>query len=124
VEAARAKVAGKKKAVDVDLQVMVDPEADLAATASEVSRVVHEAVVQQMSVDMAGAPRLRLYYSARSTSGPPASRRASAAEPQEGKRTRKARIVPGAGEGEPVATTGPTPPMEGTPPESKENEGQ
>ncbi len=123
VEAVRAKVAGKKKAVEVNLQVMVDPESDLSAIASEVARVVQDAVTQQMSVAMAGPPRLRLYYSARSTSIEPPARPPRAVEAEEGKRARKVRVVPGAGE----MTTPPDepqPPAEEVPPESKENEGR
>ena len=119
VEAVRAKIAGKKKAVDVDLQVMVDPESDLSAIASEVARVTQDAVTQQMNVALAGPPRLRLYYSARSTSVPPPARPPSAVEAEEPKRARRVRVVPGATEGE----TAPPPPAE-APPESKEDEGQ
>jgi hypothetical protein len=123
VEAVRAKVVSRKKAVEVNLQVMVDPESDLSAIASEVARVTQEAVTQQMSVAMAGGPRLRLYYSARSTSVPPPPSRA--AEPQEGKRARKVRVVPGAGEGEAAPSpAGPQASTEEVPPESKKNEGE
>lgn len=126
VETVRAKVAGKKKAVEVNLQVMVDPESDLSAIASEVARVVQDAVTQQMSVAMAGPPRLRLYYSARSTGVEPPVRpgkvasRAVAAE--EGGRARRVRAVPGAGEAA-APSDEPKPPAD-APPESKENEGQ
>jgi len=122
VEAVRAKVVSRKKAVEVNLQVMVDPESDLSAIASEVARVTQEAVTQQMSVAMAGEPRLRLYYSAQSTRVPPPS---GAAEPQEGKRARKVRVVPGAGEGEAAPSpAGPQASTEEVPPESKKNEGE
>ena len=88
--------------------------------------MVQDAVTQQMSVALAGPPRLRLYYSARSTSVGAAcpSSRAAAAEAQEQKRARKVRVVPGAGEGEAAPTDEPQPAAEEAPPESKENEGQ
>ena len=92
VEAVRAKVAGKKRAVEVDLQVMVDPEADLATTANDVARVTENAVTQQMSVALAGSPRLRLYYSTQSTNVRSAPRPASGAQPAES-RPRKVRVV-------------------------------
>jgi hypothetical protein len=123
VEAVRAKVVSKKKAVEVDLQVMVDPETDLAAIASQVARVTQDAVTQQMSVAMVGEPRLRLYYSQESTRVAP--RPLPAIERQEGKRPRRVRVVPGAGEGETPSSPGePEPPTESMPPESKENEGE
>jgi len=115
VEAVRAKVVSKKKAVEVSLQVMVDPEVDLSAIASQVARVTQEAVTERMSVALAGEPHLRLYYSAQSTSVPRPPRPSTAVEPQEGKRAHRVRVVPGAGEGEA--------PPEGAP-ESKESEGQ
>jgi len=40
--------------VDVDLQVMVDPECDLSGVASEVSQVVQDVITQQMRVALPG----------------------------------------------------------------------
>jgi hypothetical protein len=121
VVATRAKVASRNRAVDVDLQVMVDPECDLSGVASEVSQVVQDVITQQMRVALAGPPRLQLYYSYGST----VKARPVAAAPgaAERARPRKPRVVT-AGEGEAAKTGEPSPPVEGVPPESKENEGQ
>jgi hypothetical protein len=129
VEAARAKVAGKKRGVDVDLQVMVDPESDLSAIASEVSRVTQEAVTQRMSVALASPPRLRLYYSSRpAVAQRPARPQRATIQPmadEAGKSARKVRAVPGAGEADANAPpSAESEPQAGeAPPESKE-EGQ
>lgn len=75
VEAVRAKVKGKKTAVEVGLQVMVDPESDLSALANEICRTTDQAVTQQINVAMAKPPSLRLYYSHRlPVIRPPAAR--------------------------------------------------
>jgi len=124
---ARAKVVGKKKAVEVNLQVMVDPESDLASIASEVSRVTQDAVTRQMSVALAGPPRLRLYYSSRPVAvRHPAvpEKTASHAAAREAKSARKAGAGPGAVEGEESAASkaeSQSQPNE-TPLESKERE--
>jgi len=112
VVATRAKVAGKNKAVEVDLQVMVDPECDLSAVASEVSGVVQEVITQQMSVALARPPRLQLYYSYGSTTVKARPSATSAAT--ERARPRKPRLVTGSGEGETGKTVGtePSPPAE------------
>lgn len=128
VEAARAKVAGKKRGVDVDLQVMVDPESDLSAIASEVSRVTQEAVTQRMSVALASPPRLRLYYSSRPAGGQRPAPRQRATHPtadEAGKSARKVKVVPGVGEADASAPpSAESEPQAGeAPPESKE-EGQ
>jgi len=119
VETARAKVAGRNKAVEVDLQVMVNPECDLSAVASEVSRVTQEVTTQQMSVALARPPRLHLYYSYGSATVK--ARPASGAA--EGKRSRGVRVVKGADEGKiRKAPEGESPPSPGEPPpESKAN---
>ncbi len=81
VEAVRASVSRRKDAVEVNLQVMVHPESDLAMVATEVSQTTQEGVTEQMSVALARPPKLRLYYSSR----PTASREhpSTAEEPQQ-----------------------------------------
>jgi len=129
VEGARAKVAGKKRGVDVNLQVMVDPESDLSAIASEVSRVTQEAVTQRMNVALARPPRLHLYYSSRPVVAqrPAPSQRATThpVAHEGGKSARQVRVVPGAGEADASAPpSAESEPQAGeAPPESKE-EGQ
>ncbi len=124
VEAVRARVNRRKDAVEVRLEVMVDPECDLSLVASEVSRTTQEGVTEQMSVALASPPRLRLYYSPRRTVPtpwrPPA---AASAVSQERPRAhpRKARIVPGQEEALSSAETGSeTPSAETRPPDSGE----
>jgi hypothetical protein len=108
VEATRAKVGGKKKGISVNLQVMVDPSADLSATATEVAGAVEDAVTRQMKLTMAAPAHLQLYYSTRRmrpTASPPPYR---APEPVEERPLRKARVVPGTAEGEPEKLPVPT----------------
>jgi hypothetical protein len=116
VEAARAKVRSRRRAVEVDLQVMVDPETDLAATANEISRLTQEAVTQRMSVALAAPPRLRLYYSSRPIAlEPPPLHRPASRTPvhDERKGSREVRSVTGTGEGEtPIVPAEPSQPAE------------
>ena len=108
VEATRAKVGGKKKGISVNLQVMVDPSAELSTTATEVAGVVEDAVTRQMKLTMAAPAHLQLYYSTRptrATASPPPYR---APEPAEERPLRKVRVVPGTAEGEPEKLPVPT----------------
>jgi hypothetical protein len=127
VEVVRAKVAGKNKAVEVDLQVMVNPECDLSAVASEVSRMTQEVTTEQMSVALARPPRLQLYYSYGSTTvkahPAPAGAPSGAAE---GKRPRSVRVVKEVERGEtakPPEGETPSQPEE-APPESEDKSGE
>ncbi len=115
VEATRARVSSKRKGVVVNLQVMVDPTADLSTTATEVAGVVENGVTEQMKLAMAAPAHLQLYYSTRpmrATASPPPYRAPEAAEERP---PRKVRVVPGATEGEPEKL--PAPAAEKEPPE-------
>ena len=103
--ATRAKVGSKNGSVEVDLRVMVDPECDLSAVASEVASVVQETATQQMRVALARPPRLQLYYSYGSQAGKARPKPDQAApSASEKTRTRKARVVTSGGEGETAET--------------------
>ncbi len=119
VEATRAKVWSKRKGVVVNLQVMVDPTADLSTTATEVAGVVETGVTQQMKLAMGAPPRLQLYYSARPLGDTATPYRAL--EPREERQPRKPRVVPGANEGEPEKPPAPAADKE-LPEESNKNE--
>ncbi|MGA2286315.1 MAG: alkaline shock response membrane anchor protein AmaP [Dehalococcoidia bacterium] len=114
VEAVRATVSRRKDAVEVNLQVMVHPESDLALVASEVSRTTQEGVTEQMSVALARPPRLRLYYSTR----PPARPRTPAAvEEPHRVHARRPRVVSQPEEaGPPAEAAIEAPPTEPSPP--------
>jgi hypothetical protein len=63
VESAKAKVIGRKKGVEIDLQLLVDPDSDLAPVADEASQVARDTLAEKMSVALAKPPRVRFYYS-------------------------------------------------------------
>jgi hypothetical protein len=126
VEAAKAKVSGKKKAVEVNLQVMVDPESDLSALASEISRTTQETVTEQMNVALARPPSLRLYYSPRPSAVRAPARPSAAASPvaeaYERAHVHKPRGVRTAEEGRPGATVESQPESQGEAPVDKKDD--
>ncbi len=92
VEATRAKVSGKRKGIVAHIQVMVEPQSDLSTTATEVARVVEDAVTNQMKLALAEPVRLQLYYSSRRAVRQ--YRRPEEVEEEEARRPRKVRVVP------------------------------
>jgi hypothetical protein len=124
VEAVRASVSRRKEAVEVSLQVMVDPESDLSAVASEVSRTTHEGVTEQMSVALARPPRLKLYYSSRPLTQTPSRRATVSAVPEEHPRARPRKTQGAAGQEEtrpPSEAGSETPPRESKPAASEDS---
>jgi len=91
---------GKNRAVEVTLQVMVDPESDLAAIAGQVAEVTQDAVTRQMSVTLAKPPQLRLYYSYRAerTEASPRWERAAFPAEETKRRARTRKEPPPSGE--------------------------
>jgi hypothetical protein len=63
VTQAKATVTARGKAVEVDLELHVDPDTNLASTSEEVCRTVEDLVGTRLSVEMARPPRLNLRYS-------------------------------------------------------------
>ena len=59
----KATVTARGKAVEVDLELHVDPDTNLASTSEEVCRTVEDLVGTRLSVEMARPPRLNLRYS-------------------------------------------------------------
>jgi hypothetical protein len=62
VAACQAIVAARGRRVEVSLELDVDAGADLAQTAEEACRRVHELIDQRMGIALARAPRARLHY--------------------------------------------------------------
>ena len=56
-------VTARGKAVEVDMELHVDPDTDLALTSGEACRVVDELLASRLNVEMARPPRLNLRYS-------------------------------------------------------------
>ena len=77
VESAKAKVTARGKGVEIDLQLLVDPDSDLAAVADEVSQVTRDMLTQKMSVDLAKPPRVRFYYTRHRVAAPSAPEHAA-----------------------------------------------
>ena len=59
----KAIVAARGKGVEVDLELHVDPETNLALTSEEACRAVENLLNSRLSVEMARPPRLNLRYS-------------------------------------------------------------
>ncbi len=59
----KAIVAARGKGVEVDLELHVDPETNLALTSEEACRAVENLLNNRLSVEMARPPRLNLRYS-------------------------------------------------------------
>jgi len=59
----KAMVAARGKGVEVDLELHVDPDTNLALTSEEACRVVENLLTNRLSVEMARPPRLNLRYS-------------------------------------------------------------
>ncbi|MGD0765036.1 MAG: alkaline shock response membrane anchor protein AmaP [Dehalococcoidia bacterium] len=91
VETAKAKVAGKGKGVEVALQLLVDPDSDLAAVADAASAVTRDTLTQMMRVELAKPPKVRLYYSRhRVAPSSSAEHTASSPPPSHGRRAHTA----------------------------------
>ncbi len=63
VSQVKAAVAARGKAVEVDLELHVDPDTNLALTSEEACRAVDNLLANRLSVEMARPPRLNLRYS-------------------------------------------------------------
>ena len=61
----KASVAARGKGVEVSLELQVDPEANLAAASEAACQVVQEVVTNQLGVEMARLPRVRLHFTER-----------------------------------------------------------
>jgi hypothetical protein len=83
----KATVSARGKGVEVDLELHVDPETNLALTSEEACRAVENLLTNRLSVEMARPPRLNLRYSelrlAGAPAGVPASEPPTEAEPAE-----------------------------------------
>ena len=68
----KATVSARGKGVEVDLELHVDPETNLALTSEEACRAVENLLTNRLSVEMARPPRLNLRYSELRLAGSPA----------------------------------------------------
>jgi len=59
----KATVTARGKAVEVDLELLVDPDTNLALTSGEACRAVENLLSNRLSVEMARPPRLNIRYS-------------------------------------------------------------
>jgi hypothetical protein len=94
----KATVSARGKGVEVDLELHVDPETNLALTSEEACRAVENLLGNRLSVEMARPPRLNLRYSElRLTGGPAAAPSpepsAEAVEPPAEAATQEAEVV-------------------------------
>jgi len=71
VTQAKATVAARGKGVEVDLELHVDPDTNLALTSEEACRVVENLLTNRLSVEIARPPRLNLRYSELRLAGAP-----------------------------------------------------
>jgi hypothetical protein len=74
-------VAARGKGVEVDLELQVDPDTNLALTSEEACRVVENLLTNRLSVEMARPPRLNLRYSELRLAGAPTEALPSAPPP-------------------------------------------
>jgi hypothetical protein len=81
VTQAKATVAARGKGVEVDLELHVDPDTNLALTSEEACRAVENLLTNRLSVEMARPPRLNLRYSELRLAGAPAGAPPSAPPP-------------------------------------------
>jgi hypothetical protein len=71
VSQAKATVTARGKGVEVDLELYVDPDTNLALTSEEACRAVENLLTNRLSVEMARPPRLNLRYSELRLAGAP-----------------------------------------------------
>jgi hypothetical protein len=81
VTQAKATVAARGKGVEVDLELHVDPDTNLALTSEEACRAVENLLTNRLSVEMARPPRLNLRYSELRLAGAPTESSPSAPPP-------------------------------------------
>jgi hypothetical protein len=62
VAAVKAVVRARKQAVEVSLDLHVDPDANLATVSEEASRAVERVLAEKVHVELAASPRSRLHY--------------------------------------------------------------
>jgi hypothetical protein len=77
----KATVTARGKGVEVDLELHVDPDTNLALTSEEACRAVENLLTNRLSVEMARPPRLNLRYSELRLAGAPAVASPSAPAP-------------------------------------------
>jgi hypothetical protein len=71
VTQAKVSVGARGKGVEVDLELLVDPDTNLALTSEEACRVVENLLTNRLSVEIARPPRLNLRYSELRLAGAP-----------------------------------------------------
>jgi hypothetical protein len=81
VTQAKATVTARGKGVEVDLELHVDPDTNLALTSEEACRAVENLLTNRLSVEMARPPRLNLRYSELRLAGAPTGASSSAPPP-------------------------------------------
>jgi flagellar basal body-associated protein FliL len=81
VSQAKATVTAHGKGVEVNLELHVDPDTNLALTSEEACRAVENLLTNRLSVEMARPPRLNLRYSELRMAGAPAGVPPSAPPP-------------------------------------------
>jgi len=81
VTQAKATVTTRGKGVEVDLELHVDPDTNLALTSEEACRAVENLLTNRLSVEMARPPRLNLRYSELRLAGAPTEAPPSAPPP-------------------------------------------
>jgi hypothetical protein len=106
-------VTARGKAVEVDLELHVDPDTNLAVTSEEACRAVENLLGGQLNVEMARPPRLNLRYSELRLAEAPT--RASPPEPPPPVEEPPAEVE----EEGPPTTADETPPAADTPTEAK-----
>ena len=74
-------VAARGKGVEIDLELHVDPDTNLALTSEEACRAVENLLTNRLSVEMARPPRLNLRYSELRLAGAPTEAPPSAPPP-------------------------------------------
>jgi uncharacterized membrane protein len=68
----KATVTARGKGVEVDLELHVDPDTNLALTSEEACKAVENLLTNRLSVEMARPPRLNIRYSELRLAGAPA----------------------------------------------------
>jgi len=86
VTQSKATVAGRGKGVEVSLELQVDPDTNLTTTSEAACQVVLEVVTNQLGVELAKLPRVKLHFaeSRLSPEASPPSAGAGASPPQTG----------------------------------------
>jgi len=122
----KATVTARGKGVEVDLELHVDPDTNLALTSEEACRAVDNLLTNRLSVEMARPPRLNLRYSELRLAGAPTGASPSAPPPPVEEPPAEAEEIgpPATAAETPVAAEEPESPVEAAePPAEAEGEG-